>query len=63
MRVDFDCDIYLTGSNAYLLSSELSTYLSGCYVKIKMLLLVVSEYLDFCDLSFGESSATIGADG
>ena len=63
MRVDFDCDIYLTGSNAYLLSSELSTYLSGRYVKIKMLPLAVSEYLDFCDLSFGESSATIGADG
>ena len=28
-RVDFDCDIYITGSNAYLLSSEYSTYLSG----------------------------------
>ena len=27
-RVDFDCDIYITGSNAYLLSSEYSTYLS-----------------------------------
>ena len=27
-RVDFDCDIYVTGSNAYLLSSEYSTYLS-----------------------------------
>ena len=36
MRVDFDCDIYLTGSNAYLLSSELSTYLSGRYVEVGM---------------------------
>lgn len=52
MRVDFDCDIYLTGSNAYLLSSELSTYLSGRYVEIKMLPLSFSEYADFCGVSF-----------
>ena len=38
-RVDFDCDIYVTGSNAYLLSSEYSTYLSGRCVEIKMLFL------------------------
>lgn len=63
MRVDFDCDIYLTGSNAYLLSSELSTYLSGRYVEIKMLPLVPSEYLDFCGLSFGSSSVAIDRDG
>lgn len=63
MRVDFDCDIYLTGSNAYLLSSELSTYLSGRYVEVNMLPLSVSEYLDFCGLAFGESSAAVGPDG
>ncbi len=64
MRVDFDCDIYLTGSNAYLLSSELSTYLSGRYVEVKMLPLALSEYLEFCGLSFDEdSSATIDSAG
>lgn len=46
-RVDFDCDIYITGSNAYLLSSELSTFLSGRYVEIKMLPLSFSEFVDF----------------
>ena len=40
-------DIYLTGSNAYLLSSELSTYLSGRFVEIKMLPLSFKEFLDF----------------
>lgn len=46
-RVDFDCDIYMTGSNAYLLSSEYATYLSGRYVEIKMLPLSFQEFLDF----------------
>ena len=40
-------DLYLTGSNAYLLSSELSTFLSGRYVEIKMLPLSFKEFLTF----------------
>ena len=52
-RVDLDCDIYVTGSNAYLLSSELSTYLSGRYVEIKMLPLSFREFLDFHGYSAG----------
>lgn len=47
LTVDFNSDIYLTGSNAYLLSSELSTFLSGRYIEIKMLPLSFKEFLDF----------------
>lgn len=40
-----NCDVYITGSNAYLLSGELATLLSGRYVKIKMLPLSFKEYI------------------
>ena len=45
--IDFDCDIYITGSNSKLLSSELATYLTGRYVEINVNTLSFGEYLDF----------------
>ena len=59
-RVDFDCDIYVTGSNAYLLSSEYSTYLSGRCVEIKMLPLSFREFLAFHDFEVRETQSALG---
>lgn len=59
-RVDFDCDIYITGSNAHLLSSELSTYLSGRYVEIKVLPLSFREFLDFHGYQITERKTLTG---
>ncbi len=36
LRVDFDSDIYITGSNSSLLSGELATYLAGRYVEFQI---------------------------
>jgi len=44
---DFNVDIYITGSNSRLLSSELATYLTGRYVEIHLFTLSFSEYLKF----------------
>lgn len=59
-RVDFNCDIYITGSNAYLLSSEYSTYLSGRYVEIKMYPLSFKEFIDFHGYKIKEYKTPIG---
>ncbi|WP_291103314.1 MULTISPECIES: ATP-binding protein [unclassified Flavobacterium] len=45
--VDFKADVYLTGSNSHLLSSELATYLAGRYVEIPIYTLSFAEYLQF----------------
>ena len=42
-----DADIYVTGSNSKLMSSEISTYLTGRYVSIPVYTLSFKEYLDF----------------
>jgi len=45
--VDFDVDIYVTGSNSRMLSSEISTYLTGRYISFHVLPLSFWEYLEF----------------
>ena len=49
LRIAFNCDIYLTGSNANMLSGELATYLSGRYVEIKVYPLSLVELKDFTE--------------
>jgi predicted AAA+ superfamily ATPase len=44
---DFDVDIYVTGSNSRLMSSEISTYLTGRYISIRIFTLSFAEYLEF----------------
>lgn len=59
-RVDLDCDIYITGSNAYLLSSEYSTYLSGRCIEIKMLPLSFAEFVEFHGFEIKETVSALG---
>lgn len=46
LRVSLDCDIYITGSNANLLSGELSTYLGGRYVEFIIYPFSFAEFLE-----------------
>ncbi len=59
LYVKNNVDIYITGSNAYLLSSELATLLSGRYIEIKMLPLSFSE---FCKLKEGDDKEVLFAE-
>lgn len=47
LRVQFDSDIYITGSNANLLSGELATYLAGRYIELKVYPFSFKEFLEF----------------
>ena len=46
LRVSLDCDIYITGSNAKLLSGELATYLGGRYVEFVIYPFSFAEFLE-----------------
>lgn len=54
--VDFDCDVYVTGSNAKLLASEFATHIAGRYVEIKVYPLTFKEYLEFADANSNEDT-------
>ena len=49
LYINKNIDLYITGSNAYLLSGELATLISGRYIEIKMLPLSFKEYLSVFD--------------
>ncbi len=47
LQSDFDVDIYVTGSNSRMMSSEISTYLTGRYISFHIYTLSFAEYIDF----------------
>ena len=59
-RVEFDCDIYITGSNAKLLSGELATYLGGRYVEFVIYPFSFAEFLALYRTVYPETSPAQG---
>ena len=55
-RVEFDCDIYITGSNAKLLSGELATYLGGRYVEFVIYPFSFSEFMELYKTVFPDAT-------
>src|SRR5690606_13669692 len=56
LQAQEQCVIFITGSNAKMLSSELSTYLSGRYVEFRIHSLCYAEFLEFHQLEDSDSS-------
>ncbi|WP_289823214.1 ATP-binding protein [Muribaculum intestinale] len=56
LNADEECQIVVTGSNAKMLSSELSTYLGGRYIEIHILSLSYREFLTFHNLNDSDDS-------
>jgi predicted AAA+ superfamily ATPase len=57
IRIELGADIYITGSNSWLLSSEIATLLSGRYVEIDVLPLSFTEYCAFMRPAFMRSDS------
>ena len=58
LLVENDVDVYLTGSNSHLLSSELATLLAGRYVEIPIYTLSYREFLDFKKFYFPDQNTS-----
>ena len=56
-RVEFDCDIYITGSNAKLLSGELATYLAGRYVEFVIYPFSLGEFSELYHTVFPDADS------
>ena len=59
LRVSLDCDIYITGSNAKLLSGELATYLGGRYVEFVIYPFSFAEFLELYRQKMPDETETL----